>query len=74
LEGKIAKKDSLPQETKLEESANCLAGHGRAGLKKNKCPRSMGVYGLDVAGFGRSGPEILILKWSQREVQFSEIE
>jgi len=56
-EGKIAKKDILPREPKLEETANCLVGHGRAGLKKNKCPRSTGGYGLDVAGYGRSGPE-----------------
>jgi len=57
LERKIAKKDILPQEAKLVESANCLAGHGRAGLKKNKCPRSTGGYGRDVAGYGRSAPE-----------------
>jgi len=47
-------KDILP---KIEESANCLAGHGLAGLKKNKCPQSTGGYGLDVAGYGWSGPE-----------------
>ena len=46
-------KDILPQEAKI----NCFVGHGRAGLKKNKYPRSTGGYGLDVAGYGRSGPE-----------------
>jgi len=56
-EGKIAMEDILPQEGKIEESANCLAGHGQAGLKKNKCPRSTGGYGLDIAGYGQSGPE-----------------
>ena len=56
-EGKIAMKDILPQEAKIEEFPNCLAGHGRAGLTKSKCPRSTGGYGLDVAGYGRSGPE-----------------
>jgi len=56
-EGKIATKHILPQEAKIEAFANCLAGHGRDGLKKNKCPWSTGSYGLDVAGYGRSGPE-----------------
>jgi len=58
-EGKIVKKDIFPQEAKLEEPANCLAGHGRTDLKKNKFPRSTGGYGLDVAGYGRSGLENL---------------
>jgi len=39
-EGKIAVDDILPQEEKIDQSVNCLAGHGWAGLKKNKCPRS----------------------------------
>ena len=56
-EGKIAMKDILPLEAKMAESANYLAGHGRASLKKNKCPWSTGGYGLDVAGYGRSRPE-----------------
>ena len=56
-EGNITKKDILPQEEKLEETANCLAGHGRDGLKNNKCPRSTDGYGLDVAGYGWFGPE-----------------
>jgi len=41
----------------LEEAANSLADHGRAGLKNNKCPRSTGGYGLDFVGCGRSGPD-----------------
>jgi len=48
-EGKIANKDILPQEAKLEEPANCLAGHGWAGLKKNKCEMPS-VYGRLWAG------------------------
>jgi len=48
-------KDILPQQAKIEEFANCLADHGRAGL--NKCPWSTGGYGLDVAVYGRSRPE-----------------
>jgi len=56
-EGKIVKKGILPQEAKLEETANCLMGHGWASLKKNKCPRSTGGYGLDIVGYGWSGPE-----------------
>ena len=47
----------LPQKAKIDKSANCLAGHGRAGLKMNKYPRSTGSYGLDVAGYGRLGLE-----------------
>jgi len=27
---------------KIDKTANCLAGHGRAGLEKNKCCRSTG--------------------------------
>jgi len=27
---------------KIAKTANCLAGHGWAGLEKNKCRRSMG--------------------------------
>jgi len=53
--GKIAMKDNLPQEAKIEEFANCLASHGWAGLKKNKFPWSTGGYGLDVVVYGRSG-------------------
>ena len=56
-EDKIAIEDVLPQEAEIEKSANFFAGHVRTGLKKNKCPRSTGGYGLDVAGYGRSGPE-----------------
>jgi len=48
------KKDILPQEAKLEESANSLAGHGQTSLKKNKCHWSTGGYGLDIAGYERS--------------------
>jgi len=44
--------DILPQEAKIDKSANCLAGHGWAGLKMNKYPWSTGGYGLDVAGYG----------------------
>ena len=33
-EGKIAKKDILSQEAKLDESANCLAGHGQVNMKR----------------------------------------
>jgi len=51
-EGKIAMEDILPQEAKIDKSANCLAGHGWAGLKMNKYPWSTGGYGLDVAGYG----------------------
>jgi len=50
-------KDILPQEGKIYKSANCVAGHGPAGLKKYKYPRSTGGYGLDVAGYEPSGPE-----------------
>jgi len=35
----------------MHKSATCLAGHGRVGLKINKCPRSTGGYGLDVSGY-----------------------
>jgi len=34
-EGKIAMEDILPQEEKIVKFANCLAGHGQAGLKMN---------------------------------------
>jgi len=27
---------------KIDKTANCLPGHGRAGLEKNKCRRSKG--------------------------------
>jgi len=30
----------LASEGNIDKSANCLSGHGRAGLKKNECPRS----------------------------------
>ena len=56
-EGKIGMEDILPQETKIDKSANCLADHGWDSLKKNKCPQSTGGYVLDVVGYGRSGPE-----------------
>jgi len=56
-EGKKAMEDVLPLEAKIDKSVNCLAGHGWAGLKKNKCPRSTGGYGLDVVDNGRSRPE-----------------
>jgi len=56
-EGTIAMEDILPQEAKIDKSANCLAGHGRAALKMNKCLRSTGGYGLDVVIYGQSGPE-----------------
>jgi len=56
-EGKIAIEDIVPQEAKIDKSASCLARHGWVGLKMNKCPRSTGGYGLDVAGYGRSGSE-----------------
>jgi len=41
---------------------NCLAGHGRAGLKKTKYPRSASRFnGQDFAGYERSG---LIKSWT----------
>jgi len=57
LEDEIAMEGILPQEAKIDKSANCLADHGWVGLKNNKCPWSTGGYGLDVAGYGWSGPE-----------------
>ena len=54
-EGKIAMEDILPPEGNIYKSANCVASHGWAGLKKNKCSRSTGSYGLDAADYGRSG-------------------
>jgi len=40
--GKIALGDILPSVGKIDKTANCSAGHGQAGLKKNKCRRSTG--------------------------------
>jgi len=44
-------------EGKMDMSAHYLAGHGRAGLKKINVLGPRAVNGLDVASYGRSGPE-----------------
>jgi len=44
-------------EGKIDKSVNCLAGHGRASLKKIDVLGPLVVNGLDVASYGRSGPE-----------------
>jgi len=40
-EGKIAL-EIFCLRSQISKTANCLAGHGRAGLKNNKCRRSTG--------------------------------
>jgi len=45
------------EQAPVDMSANCLAGHRRAGLKKINVLDPRAVNGLDVAGYGRSGPE-----------------
>jgi len=52
LEGNIARRIG-----KIDKPANCLAGHGRAGLKIMNVLGPGAVNVLDVAGYGRSGPE-----------------
>jgi len=44
-------------EGKIEKTAKCLSGHGRAGLEKINVVGPRAVNGLNVAGYGRSGPE-----------------
>jgi len=48
--------DILPQEGTIYKSANCVAGHGWAGLKKNKVLGPRAVMGWMLRAMG--GPDL----------------